>query len=343
MKISFEPIDLRARHTFKIAREELSTEIFNNVLVRLEHEGITGWGEAAPFIIYGENQKISLAVLETLAPLVGKCNDPWMHENLMKEMDGALERNFAAKAAVDMALYDLQGKICGKPLYSLLGLDPGKVPLSSFTIGINTPEVVRERAREVADFPLLKIKVGGPQDIDTLRIVREEAPRAVIRVDANCGWEPHKALKMLEKLVDFGVEFIEQPLPPANMEGMRWLHERSPLPLMADESCERLEDVPRCVGLFDSINIKLAKCGGVRHALKMIHCAQAHGLKVMLGCMLETSVCITAAAHLSPLVDYADLDGAALVANDPFTGMKFDKCRMTLPDKPGLGVEKRAR
>ncbi|HUU27903.1 MAG TPA: dipeptide epimerase [archaeon] len=344
MKISFEPVDLHTRHTFKIAREEFigGGDVFGTVIVRLEHEGLTGWGEAAPFFIYGENQRISLAALESFAPFIRKWNDPWPAEHLMDELDSVLERNYAAKAAIDMALYDIQGKLCGKPLHSLLGLDPECTPLSTFTIGIDTLDVVREKVREVVDFPLLKIKVGGPADLECLKVVREEAPSARIRVDANCGWEPHEALRMIERLVDFGVEFVEQPLPPSHAEGLKWLHERSPLPLMADESCERLEHVPACAKVFDAINIKLAKCGGVRHALKMIHCARAHGLKVMLGCMIESSVCITAAAQISPLVDYADLDGAVLIADDPFTGMQFEKGRMTLPAGPGLGVEPRS-
>jgi len=341
MKISFEPVTLTARHTFKISRKEVSGDVFDNVIVKLEYEGLTGWGEAAPFVIYGENQTTTLAALETMGPVVESYDNPWMAESLSNERDAVLERNFAAKAAIDMALFDLQGKLCGQPLYRLLGLDPAGVPLSTFTIGIDTPETVRTKVREVKDFPLLKVKVGGPEDMECLKVVHEEASGARLRVDANCGWTPHEALRMIEKLVPFGVEFVEQPLPSSNVEGMRWLHMKSPLPLMADESCERLEDIQACVGQFDAINIKLAKCGGVRHALKMIHTARALELKVMLGCMIETSICITAAAHISPLVDYADLDGAVLIADDPFGGMKFEKCRMTLPTEPGLGVEPR--
>ena len=341
MKISYEVVHLKAKHVFKIAREELEGDQFDNVIIKLEHDGLTGWGEAAPFVIYGENHRTVLAALETLKPVIEKWDDPWKAEKMMAELDGVIELNFAAKAAVDAALYDIQGKIAGVPVYSLLGLDPGDAPLSTFTIGIDEPKVVRQRVREVLDCPLLKVKVGGPQDIEALKVVREGAPKARIRVDANCGWEPHEALVMIEELIDYGVEFVEQPLRSANVEGMRWLHERSPLPLMADESCERLEHVPACAGQFDAINIKLAKCGGIRHALKMIGCARAHNLKVMLGCMLESSVLITAAAHISPLVDYADLDGHVLIANDPFVGMRFESGRMVMPDGPGLGVQQR--
>lgn len=342
MKLSYEPVDLHTRHTFRIAIESMQGDVFGNVIVKLEHEGVTGWGEAAPFFIYGEDRGTVLAALETLRPIIERCKSPWEAERLMEELESTLARNFATKAAIDAALYDLQGKLTGQPLYRLLGLDPSRTPTSSFTIGIDNPDVVRNKVREVKDYPVLKVKVGGPQDLESLAVVRQEAPEAIIRVDANCGWEPHEALRIIEKLMDFGVEFVEQPLPPNDLEGMRWLRDKSPLPLMADESCERLEDIPRCVGRFDAINIKMVKCGGVRHALKMIACARAHNLKIMLGCMLESSILITAAAHISPLVDYADLDGAVLIADDPFEGMKFDLGRMVLPSEPGLGVKPRA-
>jgi len=342
MKMSFEPVDLHPRHAFNIAHKEIAGDVFENVIVRLEHQGMVGWGEAAPFQIYGENRATVLAALETLRPVVERAGDPWQAESLMRDLDNVLALNYSVKAAIDCALCDLAGKLCGQPLHALLGLDAAAAPLSSFTIGIASPEEVRAKVREVKDYPILKIKVGGPSDLECLEIVRQEAPDAALRVDANCGWQPHKALALMEKLVEYGVEFVEQPLPPHEVEGQRWLRQNSPLPLMADESCERLSDIPRCVGLFDAINIKLVKCGGVRHALKMIGCARAHGLRIMLGCMLESSILITAAAHLSPLVDWADLDGAALVGDDPFEGMRFERGRMHLPTEPGLGVRPRS-
>ncbi len=342
MKLSYETVELRAKHDFKIANQAVCADIFRNVIVRLEHDGLTGWGEAAPFVIYGENQETVIAALQTLAPCIEQADGPWEAESLMDLLDMKLERNFAAKAAIDMALYDLQGQICGMPVYRMLGLSTDRIPLSTFSIGIDSPEMIRERVRQVKDCPLLKIKVGGPEDIETIRIVRSEVPQATIRVDANCGWQPRQALRMIEQMAELGVDFVEQPLPASNTEGARWLYENSPLPLMADESCERLEDIPGCLGRFDSINIKMAKCGGIRHALKMIGCARAHNLSIMLGCMLETSIGVTAAAHISPLVDYLDLDGAELTRNDPCLGMTFDNGRLILPDKPGLGVEKPA-
>ena len=342
LKLRYEPVELKARYTFNIANQDVAGDIFRNVVVHLEYDGITGCGEAAPFEIYGENQRTVMAALDTITPCIEKMKTPWEAESLLEYLDRKLERNFAAKAAIDMALFDLQGKICDLPVYRLLGLSVEKIPMSTYTIGIDSEEVIREKANQVADYPLLKIKVGGPEDIKTIKIVRSEAPQARLRVDANCGWQPRQALKMIEQLVEFGVEFIEQPLPAENKEGARWLYERSPLPLMADESCERLEDIPECIGRFDAINIKLAKCGGIRHALKMIGCARAHQLNVMLGCMVETSIGVTAAAHIAPLVDYIDLDGSELTSNDPCHGMTFDKGKIILSDKPGLGVEMRS-
>ncbi len=338
MKLSYELVELSAKYPFNIANKDVCGSVFRNVIVRIECEGLVGWGEAAPFEIYGENQKTVISALQTIAPCVEMMKDPWEAEHIMDFLDSKLERNFAAKASIDMALYDLQGQILGLPIYRLLGLSPGRIPDSTYTIGIDSEEMIREKVCEAKDYPLLKIKVGGPGDIETIRIVREEAPSASLRVDANCGWQPRQALRMIEQMVELGVEFIEQPLPAENKEGARWLYERSPLPLMADESCERLEDIPECIGRFDSINIKLAKCGGIRHALKMIGCARAHQLNIMLGCMPETSIGVTAAAHISPLVDYCDLDGAELVGNDPCYGMQFDKGRIVLSARPGLGV-----
>ena len=339
MKLSFELLDLRPRHAFTIARQEETGEVFRNVLVKLEHEGLTGWGEAAPEVCYGENWRTVTAALETLKPLLEQEKNPWGAEGLMQELDQNLSGNWSAKAAIDMALYDLQGKLCGRPLYEMLGLDPAGAPVSTFTIGIDELAVVRRKLKEAAAYPRLKIKLGGPRDLEVMEVVRRETPQAIVRVDANTGWTPHAALEMIEKLVNYNVEFVEQPLPVTDREGMRWLKERSPLPLFADESCRRLEDVPAAVGHFDGINIKLAKSGGIRHALKMIHCARALELKVMLGCMIESSIGITAAAQISPLVDYTDLDGAALLAEDPFRGMEFDSGRLHLPASPGLGVK----
>ena len=339
MKISYEPLELKVKQNLNIAHEGFSGDVFHNVALRLEHEGITGLGEAAPFFIYGENQQTVLAALETLTPIIERAENPWQAERLLQELDTALGQNWSAKAAIDMALCDLKGKLCNKPLHSLWGLESRDTPLSSYTLYLESPEIIQEQVRRVADWPVLKIKLGGPDDLKVMEIVRGEAPEAVIRVDANAGWEPRQALRMIDELVRFGVEFVEQPLPAWNVEGQKWLFSRSPLPLIADESCLRLEDVPRMRGFFDGINIKLTKCGGGVHALKMISCARALGLKIMLGCMVETSISLTAAGQISPLVDYADLDGNTLLERDPYTGMRFEKCSLILPEEPGLGVQ----
>jgi len=338
MRMSCEPLELKVNHVLNIAHEGFSGEVFHNMVVRLEHEGVTGLGEAAPFYIYGENQRTALAALETLAPVVERAEDPWRAERLVGELELALGGNYSAKAAIDTALYDLQGKLCGRSLHSMLGLGAQDAPMSTFTLYLDKLEALDEQLRQVADWPLLKIKLGGPNDLEVMELVRSRAPQAVLRVDANAAWEPHQALGMIRELVRYEVEFVEQPLPAWNVEGMKWLHRNSPLPLIADESCGRLEDVPRLSGLFDGINIKLTKCGGLRQALKMIHCARALGLKIMLGCMVESGISLTAAGQISPLVDYADLDGNTLLERDPYPGMQFDRCRLILPEGPGLGV-----
>ena len=223
----------------------------------------------------------------------------------------------AAEAAIDMALRDLAGKRLGAPLWELLGIDPRPTPPTSFTIGLDTPEVVARKVREAGDFEILKIKLGSDEDRAVLEAVRDVTDRPV-RVDANEGWTLEEARERLEWLAGMGVELVEQPLPADQLDESRELRRLSPLPIVADESVHRAADIPRLAEAFDGINIKLMKCGGLGEALRMIHVARAHGMKVMLGCMIESSLAVTAAAHLSPLVDWADLDGNLLVTNDPF-------------------------
>jgi L-alanine-DL-glutamate epimerase-like enolase superfamily enzyme len=246
--------------------------------------------------------------------------------------------NGSAKSAVMSALYDLMGKRLGVPLYKLWGLDPAKAPLSSFTIGVAPEAELRVKVQEAAEYPLLKVKLGTPNDEEIIRVIREEAPDKVIRVDANAGWTPKHALNMIALLAEYEVEFVEQPLPPENIDGLRFVRDRSPLPIIADESCLVASDIPKLAGAVDGINIKLAKCGGPREALKMIAVARAHDMSVMMGCMIETSVGITTAAHLAPLLDYADLDGAALLAADPYRGATIHGGVFSIPSGPGLGV-----
>jgi L-alanine-DL-glutamate epimerase-like enolase superfamily enzyme len=220
------------------------------------------------------------------------------------------------------------------------GLDPAQAPRSTFTIGLDTPEKIRAKVKEAAEYPVLKVKLGTDRDVEILRAIRETTDRE-IRVDANCGWTVKRAIAMLPVLQEFGVTVLEQPLPPDQLDGLGEVTRRSSIPVIADESCETATDIPRLVGKVDGINIKLAKCGGLREALRMIAVARAHGMVVMVGCMIESSLAITAAAHFTPLVDIVDLDGAALLANDPFVGATIAGGQVTLPDGPGLGVRKR--
>ena len=245
---------------------------------------------------------------------------------------------YAAKAAVDIALHDWAGQKLGTPVYRLFGLDPSDTPVTTFSIGIDTPEVTREKVREAAPFPVLKIKVGLDTDEPTLEAVRSVTKKP-LRVDANEGWKDKDlALRRIKWLETQNVELIEQPMPAAMLDEQRWLHSRVSMPIFADESCLRLADIPRIAGAYDGINVKVDKAGGLLAALRMIDAARAHDLKVMLGCMVSSSVAITAAAHLSPLVDYADLDGNLLVSNDPYSGVTVKEGKLVLPDGPGLGL-----
>jgi L-alanine-DL-glutamate epimerase-like enolase superfamily enzyme len=232
------------------------------------------------------------------------------------------------------------GKRLGVPVYRLWGLDPCKAPKSTFTIGLDTPERIKVKVREAEQYPILKVKLGTDRDLEILRAIREATDKE-IRVDANCGWTVKGAIRMLPVLDEFGVTVLEQPLPPDDLDGLAVITAQSDIPVIADESCKTVADIPPLVGKVDGINIKLAKCGGLREALRMIAVARAHGLMVMVGCMIESSLGITAAAHFTPLVDIVDLDGAALLANDPFVGAHIDGGQVTLPSAPGLGVRRR--
>lgn len=332
--VRHRPLDLHLRHTFRLSRG--ASDVRHNLLVELEHEGRVGLGEAAPIPRYAQDRDSSAAVVETM---VGRLGDPRAFRDAARA--AAVDGQQAAQAAVDMALHDLAGKRMGVPLYELLGLDPRAAPATSYTIGLDTPEVVERKVREAGAYEILKVKMGSDEDRAVLETVRGVTDRRLL-VDANEGWTLEGARGRLEWLADLGVELVEQPLPAERLEETRALRRESPLPLFADESVHRAEDIPRIASAFDGINIKLAKCGGIGEALRMIATARAHGMRVMLGCMVESSVGITAAAHLSPLVDYADLDGNLLIADDPFTGARIVDGRIVLPDAPGLGVEPRA-
>jgi len=336
MHIDAKPIDLKLTTPFRISRAVQHTS--PNVVVQINHNGHTGYGEAAPDEYYGESQETVLACITMFAGNLG--DDPFAIEDVMNRLEKIIRRNPAAKAAADMALYDLVGKMLGVPLYKLLGLNAAHTPNTSFTLGIDSPKEMAKKALAARDYPILKIKVGTRHDLDTLKAIRDVSS-ATIRVDANTAWTPKEAIRMINALAPYNIEFVEQPISPYDLAGLKLIRENVPLPIIADESCVTVEDIPRVAECVDGINIKLMKCGGIRHALKMIHVARAHNLRIMIGCMIESSLAITAAAHLTPLVDYADLDGHLLIDNDPYIGVKVVNGKLILPDNPGLGVQTR--
>lgn len=339
MKVTYEELSLRAAgEEFRIARERITR--FTNYIVRLEADGVVGLGEAAPSEYYGETRRVVTGALRRLPRLLAR-RDPWHIRAVVSDLRGRLPRTPSVVAAVDMALYDLAGKRLGVPLYRLLGLDPRGSKLTSFTLGIAPAEVMRERARRVKNFRILKLKVGVAGDLESVAAVREVWPHA-IRVDANVGWTPRQAVRRIKELARYDIEFVEQPIPPGDNRALKRVQQAVPVPIITDESSVVPEDVPPLAGCVAGINVKLMKCGGISRALEMIHTARSLGLRVMLGCMLETSVAITAAAHLTPLVDYADLDGNHLIAQDPFQGVRVVRGKLTLPKEPGLGVRPRA-
>jgi L-alanine-DL-glutamate epimerase-like enolase superfamily enzyme len=334
LRVEAEVLTLRTKHPFIIARGGRSE--YTTVMVKLiDGEGLEGWGEAAPTKFYGETTETVLAALNTYATAMPE--DPFKIEDAELAWGTLLKRNPATRAALSAALHDLVGKRLGIPVYQLWGLDPAKAPKSTFTIGIDTPEKIRAKVHEAAQYPILKIKLGSDRDLEILKTIRDATDKE-LRVDANCGWTVKHTIRMLPVLKEFGVTVLEQPLPPDQLDGCEQIRNHADIPLIADESCETASDIPRLLGKVDGINIKLAKCGSLREALRMIAIARAHGLMVMVGCMIESSLAITAAAHFTPLVDIVDLDGAALLAEDPFRGATIDGGQVRLPSGPGLGV-----
>ena len=341
MKLQHDISIVHTTHPFVIARGGATEHRLIRVCL-IDDDGVEGWGEAAPNRFYGETADTVLGALVRLAPIV-EAADPWHLEDLDAELNRALRFNGSVKSAISAAAHDLMGKRLGVPVYKLWGLDPAKAPLSSFTIAIAAnDDELRERIRQAASYPVLKVKLGSDHDERIIRIVRDTAPDKVLRVDANAAWSAKQALHMMPVLVDCGVEYVEQPLPAHDIEGLRFVRERASLPIIADESCVVATDVARLADAVDGINIKLSKCGSLREALKMIATARAHGLLVMAGCMIETSLGITAAAHFAPLLDYADFDGAALLSDDPYVGATIDSGKIVIPDAPGLGVRRRS-
>ncbi len=336
MELHAQPMNLTLAAPFRISRGV--QHVAHNLLARVEAGDAVGYGEAAPRTFYGETQDIALAALAHYADHLG--DDPFAISWVMERLERVLRGNASVRAAIDMALHDLVGKRLGVPVFRLLGLSPAHLPMTSFTIPIDTPAEMARRAVLARDFPILKVKLGTRHDLHIMREIRDVS-NATLRVDANAAWTVKQAVQIIEQLAPLRVEMVEQPIPPGDIAGLRFIREHSPVPIFVDEDCETVRDIPRLAGAVDGINIKLAKCGGISHAVKMIHVARAHGLKVMLGCMIESSLGITAVAHLAPLADMLDIDGALLLAEDPFVGAQIVEGQVMLPDEPGLGVRPR--
>lgn len=337
LKLRFKPYTLELKHAFGIASNTRTTTPV--VLTELEWNGVVGYGEASMPPYLGESHDTVTQFLSKLN--IEQFTDPFDVENIINYVDSVAEHNTAAKASVDIALHDLMGKLMGQPWYKIWGYDPLKTPDTSFTIGIDTPEIVRQKVNEASEYKILKVKLGrGDTDKLMINTIRE-VTNVPICVDVNQGWvDKHQALEMIQWLAERNVVFVEQPMPINQIDDMAWLTEHSPIPTIADESVQRLPDVLKVYGAFNGINIKLMKCTGMREAHKMLNLARALGMRVMIGCMTETSCAISAAAQLSPMVDWADLDGALLIKNDVYKGMQVVNGKVTLEDKAGIGIEK---
>lgn len=335
LNLSFFPYELKLRHAFNLAKYSRTTT--PDVQVRLEYDGLVGYGEASMPPYLGESVESVTKFLSSLD--LSQFSDPFRIEDIHDYMDSVAPNNRAAKASVDIALHDLLGKIMGQPWYKIWGLNPEKAPSTSFTIGIDKADVVRQKVDEAAPYNVLKVKMGLDNDKELVDIIRSKTDRPIC-VDANQGWsDKEKALEMCHWLSERNCLFVEQPMPKEMIEETAWLRERSPLPIIADEFLQRLPDVRRAAEAYDGINIKLMKSTGLHEAYKMAVLARSLGMKVMLGCMTETSCAVTAAAQLAPMVDWADLDGNLLIANDLFDGIKIVEGKVTIPDRPGIGVE----
>jgi L-alanine-DL-glutamate epimerase-like enolase superfamily enzyme len=333
--ISTEIVRLRLRHTWTTTMS--SSDYRDNLHLKFSSAGVTGLGEGAPIVRYRENAESARQAVESLRQWLSQA-DPRQFVKVMAEAFRRIQGQYAAKAAIDIALMDWLGQNLGLPLYRHFGLDPRDTPVTTFSIGMDKPEVVRQKVREAEPFPVLKIKVGLKTDEEMIDSVRA-ATKKPLRVDANEGWrDKEEAVRKINWLESQGVEFVEQPMPAEMLEETRWVRGRVHIPILADEACLHPRDIPRLVNAYDGVNIKLMKCGGVQEAFRMIQVARALGLKVMLGCMIESSIGVTAAAHLSPLADYADLDGNLLIANDPYRGVTVERGKLILPDGAGLGL-----
>ena len=335
MKLSYMPYELQLRHAFNLAKYSRTTT--PDVQVQIELDGIVGYGEASMPPYLGESVESVCKFLSQVD--LSQFSDPFRMEEILDYVDGIAPNNRAAKASIDIALHDLLGKIMGQPWYKIWGLSPEEAPNTSFTIGIDKADVVRQKVLEAEPYKVLKVKMGLDNDKELVEIIRSMTDRPIC-VDANQGWsDKHKALEMIEWLYDKNCLFVEQPMPKEMLDETAWLREHSNLPIIADEAFQRLGDIKRFHGVYDGINIKLMKSTGLHEAYQMVTLARALDMKIMVGCMTETSCAVTAAAQISPLVDWADLDGNLLIANDRFDGIKIVNGQVTIPDRPGIGVK----
>jgi L-alanine-DL-glutamate epimerase-like enolase superfamily enzyme len=330
-----EVIRLQLKHTWTTV---MSSSTYRDTLhVQYGRDGFVGYGEGAPIVRYNETPQTAKYAVETVRSLLEQA-DPAQFSKIMAQVFSQIEGQYAAKAAIDIALMDWNGQKLGVPLYRYFGLDPKDAPFTTFSIGIDNPETTKAKVEEAAQFPVLKIKVGLDSDEATLAAVRAVTKKP-LRVDANEGWtDKETAVRKINWLETQGVEFVEQPMPADRIEDTRWVRSRVHIPIIADESCLHAQDIPKVKDAFDGINVKLDKAGGILEAYRMIQIAKSFGMKTMLGCMVSSSCSVTAAAHLSPLVDYADLDGNLLIANDPYVGVTVKDGKLVLPSKPGLGL-----
>ena len=338
LELRFTPYTLQLKHAFTLSTSSRTTTPV--MLTEIEYDGVTGYGEASMPPYLGESHE-SVAKFLSLLNL-SQFTDPFLLIDILNYVDGVLPGNYAAKASVDIALHDLIGKIVGEPFYRLFGLNPSKAPLTSFTIGLDTPEVIRQKVLEADPYKILKVKLGRDNDREMVEVIRSLTNKPLC-VDVNQGWTDREhALEMAVWLKEKNVLFLEQPMPKEMKDDIAWLTQRSPLPVIGDEAIQGISDLLNYKDVYSGINIKLMKCGGLNAAMKMINLARAFDMKVMIGCMTETSCAITAAAQLSPLADWCDLDGNLLISNDPFDGLKISEGKVTLPERPGTGVIKKA-
>jgi L-alanine-DL-glutamate epimerase-like enolase superfamily enzyme len=341
MHLEVEPIQVETAHPFRIARgSKVRREIF---IVSLTADGLTGLGEAAPQEFYGENVMTVRAAINSIGRFLDGDSEE-VRKRLSDPASGlyhALATSASVRAALDMALWDIRGQREAQPVWRMIGADASRAPATSFTIGIDSPSVIDAKVDAAAAYSILKVKVGVPGDMEILDRVIARSGK-IVRVDANEGWDLETAMEKTLELYRRKVELCEQPLPHTAEDDLRELKRLCPIPVILDESIVGVAEVDARHDQGHGINIKLMKCGGITPALEMIEHANAHGLRVMIGCMLETSLGVTAAAHLSPLCDYADLDGNLLLRDDPFEGVRVEEGRLVLPDAPGLGVRRRA-